>query len=262
MKKQILFLVLVLVIALSTSAQGPIKPYNENGYTLSQVETFALSGSALANSWRDNMLSIVNNGLVSADIDMVLDQRHISWIIDHIHYEVVTLTNFTNSRKTSNGTIEFFVDNNTFTGQVGVFEYKELKIVLFKTICLNLLDVQPQLIKKQEIPTSKSTPIQPQLSVVPVTQEDSPILPKNIGELRAAILSNPTPVQQPVIPSVKRNWKPVVIIAGVTLTTATLGYLAYTLLKSKPTSPGGSPVDPTGGDVGGPVDPTGGPVGP
>lgn len=263
MKKQILFLILVLGIALNINAQGPIKPYNENGYTLSEVETFALSGSALANSWRDNMLSIINDGMVAADINMILDQRHISWIIDHIHYEVVTLTNFTNSRKTNGGSIEFFTDHNTFTGQVGVFEYEGLKIILFKTICLNLLDIQPQVITKQESPISPlATPVQSQLPVVPVAQEDAPTLPKNVGELRAAILSTPTSVQQPVIPSVKRNWKPVIVVAGVTLTTATLGYLAYTLLKSKPTAPGGSPVDPTGGDVGGPVDPTGGSVGP
>lgn len=244
MKKQILFLILVLGIALNINAQGPIKPYNENGYTLSEVETFALSGSALANSWRDNMLSIINDGMVSAGIDMILDQRHISWIIDHIHYEIVTLTNFTNSRKTNSGSIEFFTDRNTFTGQVGVFEYKGLKIILFKTICLNLLDIKPQIIVKQENPTTPipTTPTPLQLPVIPVAQEDSPTLPKNLGELKAAILNTPTPVQQPIIPSVKRNLKPVLIVGGITVATAGLGYLAYIFFKDKPTSgtPGGA----------------------
>lgn len=252
MKKQILFLILMFGITLNISAQGPIKPYNENGYTLSQVETFALSGSALANSWRDNMLSIVNSGLVSAGIDMVLDQRHISWIIDHIHYEVVTLTNFTNSRKTSNSGVEFFTDRNTFTGQVGVFEYKGLKIILFKAICLNLLDVQPQMVVKQENPTSPpKTSIQPELPVVPVDKEDPPILPKNFGEFRAEFVKTPISTPLPIIPSVKKNWKPVLIVGGVVVTTVGVACLVYALLNEKSTQPHGvDPPTPNDGGTG------------
>ena len=263
MKKQILFLILMLGIALNINAQGPIQPYVEDQYEISQVESFALSNSSLSKSWRDEAISIINDGLTLAGIDMELDERHISWIFNHVEYEFVDLPKgYTNSYRSENGGSVKFTDKTKEVRRikVGVFKYKNLRIVLFKAACMNLLKIQPQTVVEQNNPAV--SPTQSQLPVIPVNQEDSPVLPKNIGELRTAILNTPTPVQQPVIPSVKRNWKPVIWIAGVAVT-AGLSYLAYTLLKSKPTTPGGgSPVDPTGGDVGGPVDPTGGQVGP
>lgn len=254
----------MLGIVSISNGQGPIQPYNENGYSISQVETFALSGSVLADNWRKELLSIVNSGLVSAGIEIeTLDQRHISWIFDHVKYEVVTLTNFINSKKVGVGGISFFLDRNTFTGQVGVFEYNGLRIILFKTICMNLLKIHAEKRVIQKDPTPTPTPTVTPPAPVPVppakVESDGPVTWTPPRNLTQAVLDMPVSTPSPQLPKVKFNWKPVLIIGGVAVT-ASLGYLAYTLLKSKPvTQDPGGPVDPPGGntDPGGPVDPVG-----
>lgn len=251
-------MILMLGVVLSSNGQGPIQPYNENGYTVSQIKSFALSDSDLASNWRKELLLIVNSGLISAEIKIeTLDHRHLDWIFDRIHYEVVTLTNFTNSKKVGVGAISFFTDRNTFTGQVGVFEYNGLRIILFKTICMNLLKIP---VEKR---ITQKDPEKPQTPIVSITSDkaesEGPVTwnpPKNLNQ---AVLDLPM-ITTPQLPKEKFNWKPVFWVGGVAVITS-LSYLAYTLLKSKPiTNDLGGPVDPPSPtpDTGGPgFDPPG-----
>jgi len=138
MKNLIIFAFALL--GLECFSQGkPICPYNENGYTVSQVKSFALEPSELSANYRKELLKIVNAGLVKAGENLILDQRHISWIFQHVKDSAVQLNSFVNSYKIGN--VIYFKDDKNFSGMVGVFQYKKCRLILYKTICLNLLKV-------------------------------------------------------------------------------------------------------------------------
>ena len=140
--KNLIIFVLATLLGLECFSQGkPICPYNENGYTVSQVKSFALEPSELSANYRGEILKIINAGLINSGENLVLDQRHISWIFQHVKDSAVQLNSFVNSYKIGN--VIYFKDDKNFSGMVGVFQYKKCRLILYKTICLNLLKVPP-----------------------------------------------------------------------------------------------------------------------
>ena len=140
--KNIIIFVLVLLGLECFSQQGnPICPYNENGYTPSQVKQFSLSSSEISKNFRTELLIIVNSALKNSEENLILNEKHIDWIFQHVKDSSVSLSSFTNSCKIGN-TIKFYSDKN-FTGIVGVFSYGKCRLILYKTVCMNLLKVPP-----------------------------------------------------------------------------------------------------------------------
>ena len=136
-----IFIAFVLTGPECFSQGKPICPYNENGYSILEVKKFVLNSSELSANYRKELLKIVNAGLVKAGENLILDQRHISWIFQNVKDSSVQLNSFVNSYKIDN--VIYFKDDKNFSGMVGVFQYKKCRLILYKTICLNLLKVPP-----------------------------------------------------------------------------------------------------------------------
>jgi hypothetical protein len=130
---------------------NPIQPYNESGYTVEYARSFALgqTGDPIASTWQQNMLLIINKGLVDAAVKrddatpfvLTSSPDDINWVFDHVKDSAVSgLQNFQNSRRSGNN-MDFFLDKGPFTGIIGVFQFRNCRILLYKTICLNLLNI-------------------------------------------------------------------------------------------------------------------------
>jgi hypothetical protein len=138
MKKIFIFWVLILG-GLISNAQGPIQPYKESEYSISEVNNFALGSTSLSACWRRELVRIVNDGLKASGEALVLTESNTSWILlDHTRYERRNLVSFRNSKRVGNG-IEFFDDSN-FDGMVAVFSYGKCTLVIYKTKCINLTE--------------------------------------------------------------------------------------------------------------------------
>jgi len=135
MKKNI-FLAFVLITGLECLGQ-PVQPYDENGYSIEKVKKFSVENNSLSASWRKEALGILNAELQKAGETLVLNEKHMFWILDHVQYHRVKIEKFSNSKNVGEK-IQFFPDTN-FDGIVGIFEYGKCKVILFKTICLNLI---------------------------------------------------------------------------------------------------------------------------
>ncbi|MFA6324713.1 MAG: collagen-like protein [Candidatus Paceibacterota bacterium] len=140
MKKIMFLFLLSLTLVKTINGQGPIQLYNESGYTTTEVKNFALSSTELSASWRVEFINILNSGLVAAGESLVLTQANISWALDQVRDSTVSLKGFINSKNVGNK-VEFFFDQRSFYGAVGVFHYGKCHLVVYKTICMNLLKV-------------------------------------------------------------------------------------------------------------------------
>jgi len=163
--KTILFLGFALLLGLESFGQKypPVQPYNESGYTKKEVEYFARKKEGALNAnYRTEMLRIINKGLLESGEDQnlavyPLTQDHISWIFSQISYERRILTNFMNSHLINGQSIEFFFDKGPFDGIVGVFKFGKCEIVLYKTICMNLLEVSNEVLASNNNQSSTTT---------------------------------------------------------------------------------------------------------
>jgi hypothetical protein len=265
MKKLVTLLILVL-IGLNSNGQGqPIQSYRENDYSIAEIKNFALARTELSSIWRQELLETVNTGLAIAGENIVLDERNIFWILDHVVYERRKLTSFTNSRKIGNK-IEFFSDYN-YDGMVGVFKYGKCSLVIFKTRCVNLLRVPPEIVQNapstvdfefsKPKPAFKTTTTWEQYQAPNNTYES--VLEDRVVDLH---LPKPSPTKRTEI-KIGFIAIPIGVIA--------LGGLTYLLLKKSSSlpypydtgGPGGAPTTRDNGRPSGtPVTPdTGGPGG-
>lgn len=149
-----LFLILILTLGwLVSNAQlhKPVQPLNENGYTLVQFETFALSPTEYSASYRERLLSLVNHFLAETGLykkynnGNPLDESWISWIF----YPGRTSTEwrvypngFRNTYQSYDGrSVEWFWDKRRFEGLVTTLHLEGYELDLGKTVCTNLVDV-------------------------------------------------------------------------------------------------------------------------
>jgi len=158
-------LVLILIITWSgllAQLGNPIMDYNEDGYTISEVKKFSSSDIKLAKEYRLEMVKIINTGLAEAGEDLVLSESKsdVDWILSQVSYEIMTIPiGYINSRVMANKTMNFFSNKKKdFSGEVGVFIYGKCRIVLFKTICMNLLKIPVEIIKQDPPKKPESEP--------------------------------------------------------------------------------------------------------
>lgn len=249
MKKIVLFF---LLVALGSQAFGklypPIQPYLENDYTLSQVKTFALANTELSSSWRKELVSIVNKGLVDAGENMTLNTGNVSWILDHVSYERKKITNFGNSRDSLNNVV--FYSDIEFDGMVGIFDFNKCNLVIFKTRCMNLLKV-PVTVVEAVVPQTNPIIERVLLSVPPKTEKikldlNLPISSRKEGEINIWYISIPVvAILVGAGCSLFKKEKKSFSTTNRTPSTNTNNF------RTRPGKPGGAPVTP-GSNPGGP----------
>ena len=174
MKNILLVLLLVLGtldLVIAQQLGNPIRPYRESGYTTNEVKNFALGSSQVSVDYRREMLRLVNNALASAGESVVVNENNISWILENIHSIHVDLRggSYRNSR-ILNGSFNIYNDRDNFSGSVGEFLYGKCRVILYKLICMNLLDVQQNSFVEQQNPTqtiSEPTIVPTQITYVP-----------------------------------------------------------------------------------------------
>jgi len=257
MLKRYLFFLILILGGLISSVQGqPIMPYKETGYTIEEVQNFALSRTELSCNWRREFLKIINEGLRVSGESMILTEDNISWIMEHMVYERRTLDNFMNSRRTSSGEIKFFFDRS-FDGMVGIFSFNRCLLVSYKTRCMNLLKVQqsPIIEKEQCSPIIKSVVCEDR-PVRHSLEEWQPIQEKQI-------------TYQPVVKEKVKKHGICLTFGNVTLSLVGLGGIGfglYSIFHKEPKTvviinnnirtpdngtPGGAPITPDDGGPGG-----------
>ena len=175
MKKYIVILFATL-LGLQTTKASPIMPYNENGYTVSDVKNFAFGNSNVATWWRSNAVRLINNGLSSSGETVVINESNLGWALDNVTTERISLPiGFTNSRRFGDKG-EFYNDKNSFDGMVGVFKYGKCSLVLYKTICMNLLEVPVRIIQTLQSPQQVVYYQQPTQQVTYVQEISRPVV--------------------------------------------------------------------------------------
>lgn len=165
MKKYIVIVILIGTLFMGQSVQAedttkaPIMPRKpKNGtYTLAEAEKFILTDTGsvgkIAKWWRTNALAIINEGLAAAGETLELKEENFHWMYQngHITHEFKDLDPYINSRL-SNGIPEWFNDVDGWSGEVGVFRYGNCTIILYKSGCMNLLDIPAFILTKKSPP--------------------------------------------------------------------------------------------------------------
>lgn len=143
MKKLFVILIMALLGYESIGAEkAPILPRKSGNaeYSLQEVKTFVLNYGTVSDWFRTNLLVFLNRGLTATGENVNVDASNIEWIFQHITYEFKDLGPYTNSRL-NGGVPEFFQDKDGWSGDVAVFRYGKCVILLYKTQCVNLLDI-------------------------------------------------------------------------------------------------------------------------
>jgi hypothetical protein len=148
MKKYIVILVLTLLGYESIAQKEPIAPRKPNNgeYSIEEVKAFVQSDGTVAKWCRDNLIRMINKGYETLGNTKRVDDSNFDWIFKNVSYEFKDLGPYMNSRK-NNGVPEFFMDNDGWSGNAGVFRDEGVILIIFKTQCINLLDI-PQKVPK------------------------------------------------------------------------------------------------------------------
>lgn len=153
MKKLFKILIVTLFMGQSIQAQKgePIRPYKEGSYPVSEVKTLAFATDLISPWWRQNLVMLVNNGLVAKGKTLRVDETNIYWILDHTSYQHRKYGRYTNSHLL-NKIPGWYVDADGWEGVVAVFDYDGVSVDLFKGMCTNLVNIP--LTPSQGTPTS------------------------------------------------------------------------------------------------------------
>jgi hypothetical protein len=151
----ILITALFLGTSMKTTEKSPIMPRKANNgeYSKAEAEKIALGDSQVETWFRTNLLMLVNRGLAASGENITVNNSNIHWIFEHITYDFKDLGPYTNSRL-SDGTPEWFQDKDGWSGNVAVFRYGNCTIILYKTQCLNLLDIPIKTTTRNPPPTT------------------------------------------------------------------------------------------------------------
>lgn len=246
MKKVFMLVLLVIIsiqVAVGQHRGSPILPYNENGYTISHVRSFVLAENQLSLSYKDSLLLFVNKALEEAGekIRFSGTEQGIDSLLSHVYYEERILPSFGNSMRIGSK-IEFYSDYG-FRGTVGIFEYGRCRLILFKTICLNLLKVPVEILEEkvaEDSPPPPADTLKTKPETKPETKTEFKIIYSHTNSPYRPIQK--TPVNNLV--KKKNPWKIVCVVGGITITIGA-AYFIYTLFRkgsSAPGEPGGAPV--------------------
>lgn len=254
MKKLVVFLFLALGAVGMVHAQTnkhvqvqrekhyPVLPYNENGYTVHDLDTFMFNPGPLHASYREKFLTLINKALyesgeyVNVNDGKPLTKYNIGWILSHMKTVTRKYQNFTNSYQSYDQTaVEFYEDNEStpFVGPCHYFFFRSCGLVTDKVICINLLDVGFERIPFNETPTQLPP-------TETFTQQQVPTrLPSYVE----------TPVSTTKDSVVITHGISTLGVAGIVVGTGGLAYLIFHHKKDAG-GPGGAPKTP--GDTGGP----------
>jgi hypothetical protein len=233
MKKFVFILLLSLgwIEVVGQVKYPPILPRRENDYTIQELRVFINSGSLLATSWKDSVvtelrLSLVEilgevkdprQALATSRALTELDRRGIDYILDNSVLEYVELKNFQNSYQDT--IVKFYPDKN-FKGMAHVFKIENFfSQPLSKGGCANALKAGFVFLVSESPPSTNTTI---PLDVTPTpdfSSEDeerfnsSPFIPKEKF----------TPISEQLVKK-KRAWiAPVAIIGGgIVITVVTI----------------------------------------
>lgn len=241
MKKLILGLVLVViatVLGFGQRLHNPVQPYNENGYTLIQFESFASKPNEYSASYRKKLLEVVNRFLRSTKLYKKynngdpLDERWISWIFypgrtwsERRVYE----NGFRNTWQSFDGkSVEWYWDYSIFDGLVMVLHLEGYKLDIGKTVCTNLVDV-PYIFTGKIIPKKRDMPDLPEPKRLILPFDDY----------------KPTPVKKEVIvvPTKSKTWVGKNLVWIIPTSIAIISGGVY-LAKGGKSSSGGSDFHP------------------
>ncbi len=182
----------------------PILSYNENGYTLAEVERFARGSSPLSQKYQKELIRLVNKGLRENGYQIICTADNLAWIFELTAYKERKVKNFINSGRKGDS-LEFYLDTTSFHGIFGVFAYKNCEIDLFKKICANLCDTESA--SYGQNPAER----QPVLTSNPPASEERK-QPEPVPSPVPAAISNPSPSaahaynrQQIQAPAVQQN---------------------------------------------------------
>jgi len=240
MKKIKILTLLLMIGVLSYGSGNPICPYNENGYSIAEVKTFALGDGLLNENYRKEMLRLVNQALVSSGEQLVLTENNISWLLDQVIYKPITLSaGYKNSRTLDGFNLSFFNDDKGFTGEVGIFVFGKCYLILFKTICMNLLDVSWNDLGikiPNQLPISTNAPVVNKDTIINITNiinipRDTIINVINLNLPKQESTNSPVKVKDGKL----LFWKiaiPVISLVGI----GTYAYFKYVELKKPVTN--------------------------
>jgi hypothetical protein len=176
--KHLIILSIALFLGIAINAQTQknvgwsIMPYDENeGYTIAEVMEFSKptlppgqddvkesrrQADSIRPDWNKTLISMTNENLTRCavmqrdvnnqilNVPFVIDnETNIPWILRHSYDSVVTLKNYSNTRKaTQFGTkLDKYTDPGSFTGTVRVFKYENCSFIMYKAVCINLLGI-------------------------------------------------------------------------------------------------------------------------
>lgn len=160
MKKIMFLLVAVLMLGFQAQVLGqtgqrgnPIRPYKENGYNKMEAKVFILGDGALNENYRRELLRIVNEGLLEAGETTVFTNNNLEFLIDScVVYKPISLAPGYGNSRTYGNEINFYNDPEGFQGEVAIFSFGRCHLILYKTICMNLLQIKPDFLN-QVVPT-------------------------------------------------------------------------------------------------------------
>lgn len=250
MKTTVTILIFVL-FGLESFAQrfAPIREYNESGYSVNELKSFATGGTEYQNNFYQALLDIVNDGIRRSGRDSKLVEfplksgRHDDWLFSHIVIkDGIILEGFLNSGKNGNQ-ITFFWDEKVFRGSCFVFTFDGLEITIAKTICMNLLKIpivfanyeqknpEPEIVPEKEIVPDRSfVPIKP--------KPDNYVAPKIYFPKE----------EQPLTKKKIKIWKVIVPVGAILATVAALLLHPHhtTVDNGGPAGAPGYPANPGG----------------
>jgi len=214
-----------VLISIGVSSQSqkypPIKPYNENGYSIEQFRKFVYEDTQLSISYTFELLRIVNKNLYSTgeylniNNSYELTESNLDFVFENISVVSVSIDGgFMNSRN-KNGQVDWYLDNAKFYGPCFMFNFGKCNLILAKTICMNLLNVPCEY--KPTLERTRSVITQPEW--IPIEEE------------RVVLFPNQTVK--------KKKWVEYLCVFLGSSLIATVGYLL-----SQKGKPGGAPLSP------------------
>ena len=152
MKYIVIVIVTLMMGVKQSNAQGPVRPYNNSIYSVTEMKNFALGKSDTAKAFARFILNKCQRSLDLNGYKTKLELENLPWLFDScISIEEVSLKKgtFENSLwDRSKKDLKFFTSNADYEGPAGVFKYGRCYDELWKGNCANGLNV----------PKTKSTP--------------------------------------------------------------------------------------------------------
>gem|GEM_PF-3906607 len=242
----------MVLITLASNAQtdNPILPrIYEDGYSVAQIEEFALQSTEYSSNYRRVLLRIINHGLresgeyINVNGGQPLTSSHISWIYDHVERDPngYLPVGYSNTYRSGNN-VASTKGKTAYHGPIDRFVFGSCVVNLDKPSCINLLgdlgifNVSNKVVSQQQDLFQEEKRKNEASKVL--ANEPAPPLSMLTSEPLVPI-SNYAPPEQEEKNLPKWVVPTVVVLGTALLTTATIHY--WPSKKEVAGSPGGVP---------------------